>query len=46
MFPEHLIDESEIIGNKLMLRYRFKTKADNDEWLTGEIIIDLNKYGS
>jgi len=46
MFPEHLIDESEIIRNKLILKYRFKTKADNDEWLIGEIIIDLNKYGS
>ncbi len=46
MIPEHLIDESKIIGNKLILKYRFKTKAENDEWLIGEIIIDLNKYGS
>jgi len=46
MFPEHLIDGSEIAGNKLIIKYRYKTKGQKDEWLTGTITIDLTKYGT
>ncbi len=44
MFPEHLIDQAEIINNNLIIKYRFKTKVTGDGWLIGKIVIDLSKY--
>jgi len=43
-FPEHLIDETKIINGLLLIKYRYKIRSDEENWLEGTIKIKLAKY--